>query len=221
MVATSQPDIRLAPAGTHVLFNGISWETYERLSMEIEQAGRRCRITYDSGNMEVEMPTRLHEIIIALVCEMLEHYCIGKDIAYMPTGATTWRRRLLEKGIEADASYYVQNVHIAEAAADEDLDRCPPPDVAFETEITKPLLPKLPVYAGIGIAEIWHMRGDLTAQILRLNDSGSYEPVPNSIAIPAFTAGVLAHWLDVRSTLTHFETLKRFRNEFVNLDHPR
>lgn len=217
MVTLTEPLSRLAPEGHRVLFSGISWETYERLSMEIEQSGRKCKITYDSGEMEVEMPTRLHEMIIEFVREMLTDYCKAKGIAYMPTGATTWRRRLKEKGLEADASFYIQRMEEAEAAADENLDLCPPPDLAIETEVTLPLLPKLPVYAGIGIPELWHIKGDFTTRILRLDERERYQPIEQSTAIPFFTPAIIQHWLERRAKGKHFETLQQFRKEVLGL----
>lgn len=216
MVATVEhPQPTAAALGHRFLLSGISWDTYERLLTDLERSGRRFRLTYDCGELEIEMPLELHEMIITIIRVLLEQYLLEAGIAHMPTRATTWKRRMKEKGLEADESYYIQNVGIAENVETIDIDREPPPDLAIETEVTLPLLPKLPVYAGLGVPEIWHAKGDLTVQFLRLEASGKYVSIDRSIAVPFFTPTMLSEWLHRRAKSTHFSTLQQFRAEVL------
>jgi Uma2 family endonuclease len=215
MAAVAEKPQVLAPAGDRFLLTGISWETYERLLEDLDRSGRRFKLTYDLGDLEIEMPLELHEILKCIVSQLLEMYLIEAGVPFMPTGATTWKRRIKEKGLEADESYYIQNVKIAESAEAVDLEREPPPDLAIESEVTKPLLPKLPVYAGLGVREIWHAKGDLTVDFLKLNEAGEYIPVDGSIAVPFFTPSMLADWIRRRMNTSHYATLQQFRSEVL------
>ena len=216
MSTLAENGAKLAPEGERVVLSGISWGTYESLVAELEAAGRHVKMTYDDGDLEMQMPTRLHEIIIEFLRSLVEQYCVETGVNFMPTGATTWKRRQVQKGLEADASYYFQHVDVGESATDENLDRCPPPDLAIETEVTRPLVPKLPVYAALGVGEIWHIKADLSAKILLL-DGGSYHPADHSIAAPLFTPQLLTLWLGRRMAGEHFKTLIAFRSEVLGL----
>lgn len=58
-------------------------------------------------------------------------------------------------------------------------------------EVTGPLLPKLSVYAALGVPEIWHVKGDLNSEILHLNADGQYESRTHRAAAPLLTAAIL------------------------------
>jgi Uma2 family endonuclease len=93
-----------------VQLSGISWETYERLVDELERAGRRLMLTYDDGDLEIEMPSDIHEFIKAFVRALLECYLFETDTPYLPAGQTTYKRGMMSKGVEPDESYYLTNL---------------------------------------------------------------------------------------------------------------
>ncbi len=191
------------------LLSGVSWETYERLLDDLDTAGRRVKLTYDTGELELEMPLDLHEIIKTLICGILEMYLL-EHADFSPYGETTFKRRLTEKGIEPDGCYYVQS--IGKIGVRLDPERDPPPDLAIEVEVTQPILPKLPIYAAIGIPEIWHASDDLTVRFLRLN-GGEYHEASTSEAAPLFTPEIVTKYLRMRMTSTHGRTLQAFRRD--------
>ena len=193
-----------------VVLSGISWERYEQLVNELERAGRRLMLTYDNGELEVEMPSDIHELIKTFVRALVEHYLLHVQVPFLPLGQTTYKRRLLGKGLEPDESYYVSNLSRVSQAGNNDLERVPPPDLAIEVEVTVPLLDKLPVYAAIGIPELWHIDDAAHVHILRLAD-GAYVESPASVEIPFFTAQALTEWLARRLKGDHFGVLQEFR----------
>ncbi len=57
----------------------------------------------------------------------------------------------------------------------------PAPDLVVEVELTKSIVDKLPIYAALGVREVWRHDGE-RLQVLLLADSGQYEPVEQSAA---------------------------------------
>ena len=193
-----------------VILSGISWERYEQLVDELERAGRNLMLTYDNGELEIEMPSEIHELIKTFVRALLESYLLSRNTPFLPLGQTTYKRRMLGKGVEPDESYYISNLANVSQAGDNDLERVPPPDLAIEVEVTVPLLEKLPVYAAIGIGELWHINATGEARILLLR-GGEYVETPASVEVPHFTAAVLGDWVRRRLDGDHFSVLQEFR----------
>lgn len=193
-----------------MVLSGISWERYEQLVDELERAGRRLMLTYDNGELEVEMPSEIHELIKRFLSDLLTSYFLARNIRFLPLGQTTFKRRLPGKGLEPDDCYYLSNLSRVSQAGNNDLERVPPPDLAIEVEVTVPLLDKLPVYAAIGIPELWHIDDAAQVHILCLVD-GAYAQSPASREIPFFTAQALTEWLARRLKGDHFGVLQEFR----------
>jgi Uma2 family endonuclease len=194
-----------------MLLSGISWETYCRLRDELDREGSHVFLTYEQGQLEIEMPDNLHEWVRGFVSRLLDSYLSEFDIHYFPSGQTTWRHEWKKRGLEADESYYLTNARSV-VETDIDITRDPPPDLAIEVEVTAPLLPKLRVYAGLGVPEIWHIYGDGRVRILRLDEAKtSYTDVGVSQEVPYFTAQLLQTWIERRRVTTHADTLREFR----------
>ena len=195
-----------------VLLSGVSWETYERLRDDLERAGRRLKLTYDDGELEIEVPGKLHEILKTFVRILLETYLTEQDIPFEPLSATTWKQELRKKGLEADESYYIQSLEDAAERTSRDAEADPVPDLAIEIEVTSPLLPKLPVYAALGVREIWHIRTAEEIIMLRL-DGGAYVPILTSEAVPYFSAAVLAKYIALQLSSNTYEARSRFSHD--------
>jgi Uma2 family endonuclease len=196
-----------------VALSGISWEVYEGLVDDLERSGRRCVLTYDQGDLEVEMPSDLHQFVKKFVSDMLTIYFLARQVRFLPAGQTTFKRRLIQKGLEADETYYLTGFDRIDASASQPSRQLPAPDLAIEVEVTEPLMDKLPVYAGIGVGELWHIdlsAGEPVVRILLLQ-SGAYVEQPASAAVPHFTAELLRHWVTQRLASDHFDALQAFR----------
>lgn len=217
---TSRPSAPSTPsypavAGNRVLISGVSWDTYDRIRTDTDHAGDRIRLTYDAGLLELEMPSHLHEILLGITSQLLQQYLLHMGIDYSSAGSTTWKRQAEEKGLEADDCYYIQNVAAVIGKIEINLDQSPPPDLAIEAEVTRPLLPKLPVYAAIGVPEIWHVRDDERVEFLRLTDKG-YIPIERSSAVPFFTPSLLLTYFPLRLSGTTSATLQHFRENVLS-----
>src|SRR2546425_179270 len=87
----------------------VSWETYESLLRDMEKQRVHARITYDQGSMTVMSPLPKHESIKLLLGQMVGVMAMELHIPMRGLGETTWRRKDLLKGLEADQCYYVQH----------------------------------------------------------------------------------------------------------------
>lgn len=199
----------------HVYLSGISWETYERLIDELQRAGRRLKLTYDAGDLEIEMPSEIHELIKLFLSNMMTVYFLEVQTPYYPVGETTYKRRLMAKGIEPDEAYYVKSIGRVSQKGDNDLEKVPPPDIAVEVEVSVPMIEKLPVYAAVGVPEVWHVKADGEAQIHRLGNNG-YRQVTVSEEVPFFTGELLTEWVRRRLGADHFGTVQAFRKMLEN-----
>jgi Uma2 family endonuclease len=169
------------PAG-QVLLRGISWEGYEKLLNDLGDT--HIHLTYDDGLLEIEVPSTRHEDLSRLAGGLVDVLLDTAGLDYRPLGGTTWKRKVLRKGIEADECYYIQSVAKIAGKADIDLTVDPPPDLAIEVEVSSSAIDKLGVYAALRVPEVWRIRDDASVRFLRRNAGGGYDQVSESVAVP-------------------------------------
>ena len=174
---TALDSIRLADQ-QHIVLAGVSWETYEQILRDLQD--RPIRVTYDKGNLEMMAPLASHEEWKSRYGRLIEVMCEERDLDVEPLGSTTFRREDLEKGIEPDECYYVQYAEAIRARRGREIDLTvdPPPDLVIEIDITRTSIPKEPIYAALGIPEIWRLNGTRLT-VLRLRD-GKYHAAETS-----------------------------------------
>src|SRR4051812_49210886 len=88
-----------APSEPPVL-EGIAWETYEALLRDLDAAGKKLRVTYDRGRMVVMSPLPIHEKWKALIGQLVQTIAQHRDVPFSAYGSTTWKRKLLLRGLE-------------------------------------------------------------------------------------------------------------------------
>ena len=99
------------------------------------------------------------------------------------TCSTTFRRKDRRKRLEPDERYYVQHAADVEGKDELDLRIDPPPDLAVEIDITSWSIPRQPIYAALGVPEVWRFTlRRLT--VLHLTAGGKYGPAASSLAVP-------------------------------------
>src|ERR1041385_5789761 len=101
MPATADISSQVLPTCAEmVTLENISWETYERLLEDTQE--QHFRITYDEGRMVIMSPLPRHDKVKTLVGRMIEVAAFELDIPISSFGSTTWKRKDLRKGLEAD-----------------------------------------------------------------------------------------------------------------------
>jgi Uma2 family endonuclease len=192
-----------------IALSGISWELYEQLRENEEN--RHVRMAYDNGRLELMSPSPDHAAIKRLIGRMIEAFTEEMNIPCRSLSDTTWKRPELAKGLEADECYYILNQHRVSRRRHVDLAVDPPPDLAVETEVSRSIVPRLGIYAALGVPEIWHWRKNgLTAY--SLGDNGRYVEREFSLNLPTLRVSDLEPFLDFELSADETAWIRSFRS---------
>ncbi len=184
----------------HMIFSNISWQQYEQLVDIFSE--QHVDLTYDDGRMEMRMPLPEHERaaeIINYIIAFLAHFL---DIKFDALGSTTFRSSKLHQGLEPDKCFYLHNLDTIRSKKRLDLAIDPPPDLAIEIEVSSSLIPRIPIYASLGIPELWRYDGEKLT-IETLHSAGHYTAAKRSSAFPGITATKLMEWIELGKTQGH------------------
>ena len=198
-----------APPVQQIVLHDISWETYERLLADHANSSAP-RFTYDRGELEILSPSTEHEEdnrTLALLVEIIAHE-FSLDIRNV--GSMTFKRHRLQQGFEPDSSFYIPNEVRVRGRRQIDLAVDSPPDVIIEIEVTRSAIPKLPIYAAMGVPEVWR-REEERVVILRLLD-GVYAEAAVSAALPPLTGEVLTEFLAASRSQRRTAWMTRIRD---------
>jgi Uma2 family endonuclease len=168
-----------SPPEGRVTLRNVGWEVYEMLVEE--DPGRSApRFFYDRGEMEIVSPSFEHEAIAEVAGLLVDRLAMELDVDIVGARSTTFKREDLLRGFEPDASFYFPpNAARVRGKLRISLDEGdPPPDLVIEVDITSPSSSKLPIYARLGVAEVWRHNGE-RVEIFTLRD-GEYAEVPDS-----------------------------------------
>jgi Uma2 family endonuclease len=180
------------PNDSSLRLEDVSWEEYEQLLDDLGE-GYAARIFYDDGRMEIMAPASVHEKNKGLIHRLIMALSDELDIDIESFGSTTFRKRLLKKGAEPDDCFYIQNAGSVIGKEDLDLKDDPPPDLILEIDRTSASLNKFPIYAGLGVAEIWRVyKGKVRIFLL---DEDIYNESSVSRAFPFLSNETLSEFL--------------------------
>jgi Uma2 family endonuclease len=198
------------PEGATLRLAGVSWDDYEELLSELgDRAG--LRVSYAEGRLQIVSPSAPHEEYKDLIFSLARLLADVTDTPLETRGSTTYRRRRKAKGVEPDASFYVQNAARMIGKRQIDLDIDPPPDVVVEIDLSSESLDKFPIYAALRVPEIWLYDGQ-QARMYKLAEQ-SYQEVPRSLAFPAPTAAALTDFLTHSKTSGQTAALAAIRQQ--------
>ena len=169
-------------AETRNVMYGIPWNTYVELRENPENY--HLRMTYDRGTLEIMSPSANHEGFSSIIALAIATWTQELDIPIRSLGQMTCKREDLEKGLEPDKCFYVQGEPRMWNKMDVDLAVDPPPDLAIEVEISRSSVKKMPIYAALGVPELWRHDGQIL-RIYELSD-GQYQSRETSICFPNF-----------------------------------
>jgi Uma2 family endonuclease len=167
----------------HFAMSGAPWSLYEQL---IEAAGnRQIRITFNKGDLEIMAPLHEHELGKTLIGRLVEFMAFERNIPLIGYGSSTYRREDRQVGLEPDECYYV-GPHTAAVRGMKKFDAAihPPPDLAIEVDITARSVAREPVYAELGVPELWRYDGARLTVLLLDAASRQYRTALSSAAFP-------------------------------------
>jgi Uma2 family endonuclease len=199
-------------ANAHVVLPEVSWETYESLLNDLADCASP-RLTYERGVLEIISPTADHERFNRTINLIVEIVALELEIHIEVLGSTTFKRQDVESGFEPDSCFYVANAARIGGKSRIDLSTDPPPDLVVEIDITSSSLPRMPIYARIGVPEVWQYDGS-SLRISKLQGVG-YASVDRSLALPILTTQVLNDFLAKSQEWGNRPRLARFIREWV------
>jgi Uma2 family endonuclease len=191
-----------------VIVRFVSWTTYEHLLADLSNQSSP-RLTYDRGMLEIMCPLPEHEEWNRTIALLVEVLAEEMRIDVRNFGSTTFRRADLARGFEPDSCFYIQHEADISGKSTIDLTVDPPPDLVIAVDITSGSLDKFPIYAQVGVPEVWRYDG----QRLRISilTAERYVESETSLALPLLTSTRLSEALAQSKTLKRTALLRSFR----------
>lgn len=192
----------------NVILHDVSWETYERL---LEEHGEHSgtRFTYDQGDLQIMIISFEHDRQNRLLASFVEAVLEELGIDCEPAGSTTFKRRDIKRGFEPDSCFYIRQPEAIRGKKRINLAKDPPPDLIVEVDVTHGSMDRLPVFAAVGVSEVWRYENN-TVTIYHLNQDGN-EVSEESLLVPGVTSTVLARFVAESFTMRRFEWLRSVR----------
>lgn len=197
------------------VLRNVTWETYEQLLKNYEGFSAP-RLTYDQGDLEIMSPSIPHEAASDILRLLVNIICEERELDVRGLGSTTHKRADLLKGVEPDGCFYVQNVEAITGVEDLDLTVHPPADLVIEADISQPSIPRFPIYAALGVPEIWHFQnGEVRFFGLR---EGQYNRLTNSSALPGIPSDVVTRFVNEAGAMKRPRWLREVREWIRSVD---
>jgi Uma2 family endonuclease len=195
------------PADSVLIHHGVSWNDYEELLQTVGEASG-LRISFDDGTLQIMTLSQRHEKYSTLIERMVDRLSSFLKVKVLFYGSATMRKEHKQKGVEPDACFYVQNAPLVGTKDEIDFNIDPPPDVVVEIDLHQDSISKFPIYAGLGIPELWRYDGtSLTIYILRGED---YVASDASASLPLLTGAALTAFLARIPNEDQYEILLAF-----------
>lgn len=198
----------IVPPGQQILMTDISWEMYEQILTAYEdQSG--SRINYSQGVLEIMVPLPEHEANKVIISDLIKILLEEFDQDFWSLGSTTFRSQKMQRGLEADDCFYIENETAIRGKKRIDLDVDPPPDLALEIDITART--RFDTYQMLGVKELWRFDG--TGLEINVLEAGKYVQVEESPHFLGFPLrDVIPEYLERSKTEGRNKIMKAFRH---------
>ncbi len=191
-----------------VVLQNVSWQCFAYLLDELGE-NRAARLAYDQGMLEIMSPLMPHEHSKRLIEKLIDILAEELNLNIKSVGSMTCKREDLQRGIEPDSGFYIQNEPLVRQKEDLDLTQDPPPDLMLEVDFTSSSLNKEPIYRALGVAEVWrYASGKLTIKQLQL---GQYLQLDRSPTFAGLPLTEIPQFIKQSSQIGETDMLKAFR----------
>lgn len=177
------------------VLNDVPWWTYIALRDAFEGAG--TRMTYVEGRLELMSPSATREEDARLIGRLLDVWSEVNDVDLRGYRSTTFRSEQQRRGLEPDECFVIGGPLV-------DV-----PQIAIEVVVGNPLVDKLDVYAGLGIAEVWVWRSATRQLVVHTLEAGAYRTRDRSVLLPTLDLVLLTSF--VRPGESHLALVKAYR----------
>ena len=192
---TTRLDLSGAPQ--HIVLSGVSWSYYEHTLQEV--ARQPVRVAYLDGMMEIMSILPEHEAAKKAIAELIAILATENRIPRKSFGSMTFRREEKQTGSEPDESFYFHEIESIKRMKRFDPLVHRAPDLWIEVDIFSPSVAREPIYARLGVPELWRYNGDQLAVRLLASD-GNYADSTGSKLFPFLAmnqfASFIPRWIE-------------------------
>ena len=215
MITANPADVKpeLSPNAGLVL-KSVKWATFQALMADVGE-DRAWRIAYNQGVLEIRMPLRQHEEPTGLIESFLEALADELEIEISKLGALTLEREDLQRAVEPDSCFYIQNEAVIRGKPDINLTIDPPPDLVLESDFTNSSVNKNVIYSSMGVPELWRYKRD-TLLVYHLID-GAYQLQDKSLAFPMLPVAEIPQFIEASKTQGQRGAVRLFRQRIREL----
>lgn len=185
------------PTGATLRIPHVSWEDYDQLLADLGD-DYHVRVSYDGGRLEIMRPLPEHEEFAEVVLGITREITRELGVKLETRGSMTIRSAWQSKGAEPDTCFYVQNAARIIGKRSLDFTTDLPPDIVVEIDVTNASQHKFPIYAALGVPEIWHYDGSQASFYHLIGEQ--YVEASHSRAVSFLTSAVLAQCIEQSKT---------------------
>ncbi len=186
---------------------GVAWGNY--LKLLDATPNLYLRHTYDRGTLELMSPRKEHDWLGKLLARMIEAFALAADLPIQSIGSTTIRAAKGGRGLQPDQAYYLAHESVVRGKDTYDPKKDPPPDLAIEVDVTNTSLPRLPVFARVGVPELWWLDTHGQLRFYRLMKT-KYEEIEHSIALAFLKPADLMQFINRRADIGENAVVREF-----------
>lgn len=213
-MTVAPPQAAIAPEDpptneARVLLHNVSWEAYEQIG-EILRDRPSLRLTYDRGSLEIMTTSARHEQYKKILGRMLETLAEEFGLRILPSGSATFRREDLERGLEPDECFWIQHAAQMRMGTEWDPATQPPPDLVIEVEITRSAVPRMEIYAALGVPEVWRF-SESGLKVCVLQPDQSYQVISRSPTFPTVPVEEIPRFLQPQEEWDYLGVIRTFR----------
>ncbi|MCI0387435.1 MAG: Uma2 family endonuclease [Acidobacteria bacterium] len=195
------------PEMSQLTLHNVTWDDYEELLDQVGEAAG-LRISYNDGTLQIMTLSPEHENYVRFFESLITAVRLRLRINIRSFGSATMKKRKKSKGNEPDACFYVQSAVLIGNRIQLDFAVDPPPDIAVEVDLYHDSMNKLPIYAALGVSEVWRYDGQkLTIHLLQ---EEHYIEAEASPALPLLTGELLTGYLNRLREEGEFQSLLAF-----------
>jgi Uma2 family endonuclease len=189
------------------VLRSVDWDAYRKVSDALK--GRHLHLTYDRGTLELMTISPLHGNCSRLLGRLIVTLTEELGLPVRAFGDMACDREDLERGVEPDECFYLENEPRVRDKDAIDLRTDPPPDLVAEIDISRSSRRRLGVYGALGVPEVWRYDGEVL-QVLRRDAQGEYQVVQQSLHFPRVPVQELAQFLARRNQTDDNSLVREF-----------
>lgn len=194
--------------GCVVIHRDVSWEAYEQFLDE--NAERRTPHSYVNGELRFMPPSAASEQPKKWLAQLVDALTEELVMPRRSLGSLTIKLDFAASGCELDEGCLIASARSIQGKRLYDYTTDAPPDLVLEIDITSPSLQRLPVYAALGVREVWVYDGE-QLRVLALKPDKSYEVRESSAVFPTLPMPEFTAWIEKAYEIDETPWIRSFR----------